>query len=402
MSYHHVPGLGALPMTSLPFNALQKPAATPTPAPAVTGVPQGLVNMLADGLLALGQSMGEGDASKRQILVSATLLKALRPNQTGTLDPEKVKAALSVIVITIAQPSSRPYMPPTQIQLRDYVDHWLASSGMPKISTVLADISAGKYSPAPAPTAALPFGHRLSPGAVLKQPGVTAPPSVAVSPPGAALPSNLDVETGWAAYQARPTKSVDLTPMDRPTFNRLWALLTDAEKQAAVRWYGYSMDQATAKMNDPATQQDPAVVGFIGKSMSVMMGPAAAPPPNAAPPVSTFVDDQYGPPHPASVEYGPPPPAPTTSTPGPITSVTTADLAPPAPAGASAAHPELGPLGVPWLYIGIGGLGVAAVGGWMMMSPTRAAAPTPNRRVKRNRRGSRKAKQRRGSKRKVG
>lgn len=106
------------------------------------------------------------------------------------------------------------------------------------------------------------------------------------SPPPAtvtALPSNLDVEAGWTAYQARPTKAMDVTPMDRSTFNRFWALLSDAEKQAAVRWYGYSMDQMTAKMADPATQRDPAISGFLLKSVSVMV-PAGAPPPNVAPP----------------------------------------------------------------------------------------------------------------------
>lgn len=176
MSYYE-DGLGQIlpgnfgPVTGL---TVSQPATTTTSSTLVNvGVPAALIAAIAAHLDALGKSMGSGDAGRPPILLAAAALKLQRPNQYGLIDPAKAASALSIVPVTVSQPSDRPYMPATVVRVRDFVDRSLATAGLPKISTVLSDIAAGKYAGS-APTQNLNLASLTAAAALKSQTAVTA------------------------------------------------------------------------------------------------------------------------------------------------------------------------------------------------------------------------------------
>jgi len=148
MSYYEEgqAGFGGL---GLAFPALNLNTSAPAPtARTNVGIDPAIIAALGTYLTALGGSFGSSDTNRTPMITSGVLLKALKPNSFGKIDPAAVTQALNIMSPALqAYAANALSMNASLLAGAPYADAAAAlrQLGVLSITGLLSDIAAGKY-----------------------------------------------------------------------------------------------------------------------------------------------------------------------------------------------------------------------------------------------------------------
>jgi len=174
MSYYEEgqAGFGGLGF-ALPALNLSTTSPASTAARTNVGIDPAIIAALGTYLTALGGAFGSSDTNRTPMITSGVLLKSLKPNSFGKIDPAAVTQSLNIMPPALQTYAANALsMNASQLAGAPYADAAAAlrQMGVLSITGLLSDIAAGKYD-GTLPTVSV----KLSPSLALKTPVLLAP-----------------------------------------------------------------------------------------------------------------------------------------------------------------------------------------------------------------------------------